>query len=227
MPSMIAALDLGAEALLARLGVHARAGRRAVGAQAVADAVVAGEVATSTRRARSGSRRRAVRRVRQVHRLDRRAELARELERRRRRPSSTPGSIPSPVSSSGTPRRMPLQVGRRRQRRPARAGRARCESHGSAPTIALKQQRRVGDVARERAGLVERRGEGDHPVAADRAVGRLEADDPAQRGGLADRAAGVGADRPRRGAGGDGGGASRRDEPPGTRVRSHGLSVGP
>ena len=78
-----------------------------------------------------------------------------------------------------------------------------------------EQQRGVGDVAGERAGLVERRGEGDHPVAADRAVGRLEADDPAQRGGLADRAAGVGARaptargrrRPRR--------RCRRDEPPG------------
>ncbi|MDQ3741113.1 MAG: hypothetical protein M3389_09245, partial [Actinomycetota bacterium] len=55
-----------------------------------------------------------------------------------------------------------------------------------------QQQRRVGHVAGERAGLVQRRGEGDHPVAAHGAVRRLEADDPAQGGGLADRAAGVG-----------------------------------
>ena len=71
-----------------------------------------------------------------------------------------------------------------------------------------QQQRGVGDVARQRAGLVQRRGEGDHPVAADGAVRRLQADDPAQRGGLADRAAGVGAQRPRRRAGRDGGGAA-------------------
>ena len=57
----------------------------------------------------------------------------------------------------------------------------------------LEQERRVGQVVRERADLVERAGEGDQAVAADPAVGRLQADDPAERGGLADRAAGVGA----------------------------------
>ena len=66
-----------------------------------------------------------------------------------------------------------------------------------------EQQRGVGDVARQRPALVERGGEGDHPVARDRAVGRLQADDPAQRRGLADRAAGVGADRPGREPAGD------------------------
>ena len=71
-----------------------------------------------------------------------------------------------------------------------------------------EEQRGVGDVAGQRAGLVERRGEGDHPVAADGAVGRLQPDDPAQRRRLADRAAGVRADRPRREAGRDGGGAA-------------------
>ena len=39
---------------------------------------------------------------------------------------------------------------------------------------------------------------GDQPVARDAAVGRFEADDPAQRGRLPDRAAGVGAERHRR-----------------------------
>ena len=68
-----------------------------------------------------------------------------------------------------------------------------------------EQQGGVGDVAGQRPALVQRRGEGDHPVARDRPVGRLQADDPAERRRLADRAAGVGADRPRREAPGDGG----------------------
>ena len=63
-------------------------------------------------------------------------------------------------------------------------------------------------VAGERARLIERGGERDHAVARDRPVRRLEPDDPAQRGGLADRASGVRPDRPRRGAGRDRRGAS-------------------
>ncbi len=87
-----------------------------------------------------------------------------------------------------------------------RDGLGQAERRGVARVLAghrLQEQRGVGRVARERARLVERGGEGDHAVAADRAVGRLEPDDPAQRRRLADRAAGVGADRPRNRAGGD------------------------
>ena len=73
-----------------------------------------------------------------------------------------------------------------------------------------QHQRRVGHIARQRPGLVERGGERDHPVARDGAVRRLQADDPAQRRGLADRAAGVGAERPRRQPGGDRRGAAAR-----------------
>ena len=76
-----------------------------------------------------------------------------------------------------------------------------------------QQQRRIGHIAGERAGLIQRGGERDHPVARDGAVGRFEPDDPAQRGGLADRAARVGAERPRSEAGGDGGGAAPRRTP--------------
>ena len=76
------------------------------------------------------------------------------------------------------------------------------ESQGSRALQDGQQQGGVGDVAGQRPALVERGGEGDHPVARDRAVGRLQADDPAERGGLADRAAGVGADRPGRQAAG-------------------------
>ena len=81
-------------------------------------------------------------------------------------------------------------------------------SRGSWPDEVLQQERAVVDGARERADLVERAGEGDQPVAADGAVGGLQADDAAERGRLADGAAGVGAERPERLAGGDGGGGA-------------------
>ena len=73
-----------------------------------------------------------------------------------------------------------------------------------------KQQRGVGHVAGQRARLIERGGERDHPVARAGAVGRLHADDPAQRRRLADRAPGVRSDRPRGKAGGHRRGASAR-----------------
>ena len=66
-----------------------------------------------------------------------------------------------------------------------------------------QQQGGVGDVAGQWPALVERGGEGDHAVARDRPVGRLQPDDPAERRRLADRAARVGADRPRGQAAGD------------------------
>ena len=74
----------------------------------------------------------------------------------------------------------------------------------------LEQQRRVGHVAGQRTGLVERGGERDHPVARNRTVGGFEPDDPAQCGRLADRAARVRPQRPRRETRGDGGGAPAR-----------------
>ena len=78
----------------------------------------------------------------------------------------------------------------------------------------------------ERADLVERAGERDQAVAADPAVGRLQPDDAADGGRLADRAAGIGAQRqgarPAATAA-----AEPPDEPPGTRVSSQGLRVGP
>ena len=53
----------------------------------------------------------------------------------------------------------------------------------------------------ERPDLVERAGEGDQPVARDAAVGGLHPDHAAERGGLADRATGVGAEAERGEAG--------------------------
>ena len=84
----------------------------------------------------------------------------------------------------------------------------------------LVQQRGVEDRAGHRAGLVQARGEGDEAVAGDRAVGGLVPDQPGERGGLADRAAGVGADRPRA--------PGRRRPPPTSRRRSRpGSARGP
>ena len=184
---------------VARLRVHLQQVARAVGAEAVADAVVAGEVAR-----RLGGRDQvvggdAVRRVREPHRLDRRAELAREVERRLERVQDAgldplAGQLLRHAEADARCRSVAVgsahRLGQAERGRVARVGaRHRAE-----------QQRGVGGVARERARLVERRGERDHPVARDRAVGGLEADDAAQRRGLADRAAGVGPDRPRHGA---------------------------
>ena len=62
----------------------------------------------------------------------------------------------------------------------------------------FQQQRRIFGRARQRADLVEAAGERHQTVAADAAVGRLQPGDAAQAGRLANRAAGVGADRQRR-----------------------------
>ena len=69
------------------------------------------------------------------------------------------------------------------------------ESSGSWPAMTSKSSAASATVVGERADLVERAGEGDQPVARDAAVGGLHPDHAAQRGGLADRATGVGAER--------------------------------
>ena len=65
----------------------------------------------------------------------------------------------------------------------------------------LQQQGGVADVVGEGADLVEGTGKGHQAVARYPAVGRLQADDAAQAGRLANGAAGVGAQRQRRLAG--------------------------
>ena len=74
------------------------------------------------------------------------------------------------------------------------------------PADDLVQQRRVEHGPGHRAGLVEAAGHRHDALARDAAVGRLDPDGAGQRAGLADRAAGVGADRQRRQPGRDGGG---------------------
>ena len=65
------------------------------------------------------------------------------------------------------------------------------------------EERVVPNRLRDRADLVEARRERDDAVARDGAVGRPQPDEPAERGGLLDRPAGVGPERPRREAPGD------------------------
>ena len=65
-----------------------------------------------------------------------------------------------------------------------------------------------------RPGLVEAGGEGDHAVARHYAVSGLDASESAQGGGLADRAAGVGAGGGGHHAGRNGGGAAARRKGP-------------
>src|SRR3990172_7013387 len=64
----------------------------------------------------------------------------------------------------------------------------------------------IADGAREGADLVERACESDETETADAAVGGLDADDAAEGGGLADAAAGIGAERVYRLARSHGGG---------------------
>ena len=105
-------------------------------------------------------------------------------------------------SSLGMPMRRPLRSSRVGQRdRLGQLDRGRVA--GIAAGDDLVEPGVVADGLRHRADLVEARREGDDPVPADRAVGGPQADDPAERGGLLDRAAGVGAERPRRQPAGD------------------------
>ena len=93
--------------------------------------------------------------------------------------------------------------------------------------MTLEPARRVVDGAAEDADLIERRREGDETEAAHATVGRLHADDAAERGRLAHRAAGLRAERDADDARRDRGGrAARRAAGHARRVRSD-FCVGP
>ena len=179
--------------------------------RAVADAVVAGEVGRRLGRRDDVVGREAVVRVRQADVLDRRARPPRARRPPRGRAPRPPAPCrPRSTRAAGRGACHGARPRPRRRRPAARSsvGRHRLGRRGRVAVVAtgdgVQQRRRVPDVARERPDLVERAGEGDDPVAADPAVGRLEPDDAAQRRRLADRAAGVGADRQRGVEGGDG-----------------------
>ena len=103
-----AAFDLVAEARLARLGVHASSVRGVLGAEAVADAVVAGEVrrALGGRDQVVGGERRAGSAAGASSRPSRRARGPGRASLERRLDA---GLDALAGSSSGTPRRMPLR----------------------------------------------------------------------------------------------------------------------
>ena len=114
--------------------------------------------------------------------------------RRRRRSTNARGTpIRSPLTSPVSAAR---EVGHR-------LAATRSRRAGSGPARTPSVERRVGGRPRDRADLIERRGERQQAVAGDAAVGRLQADDAAERRRLADRSAGVGAERQRRAARGD------------------------
>ena len=217
-----AALDLGAET---RARACARTSRPRSSspstAQAVTDAVEAGEVRRRLGRGDHVVGGEAVAGVAEARRRRSRRPAPRIRASVARKSWATSGSTPSASSekSVATPNRMPLRSPPAGS--PRRPGCPSRSSRGDRGPRAREEQRRVSDVAGERAALVERRGEGDHPVAGDGAVCGLKADDPAERRRLADRAAGVGAERDRRQAGGHRGGraarASRRERGRGPR----------
>ena len=204
-----------------------------VDAQAVAHAVVAGEVRRGLGRRDDVVGRQRVFRVRQRD-VD-------DLGARRRVSQSMPcchsasisAGMPSTRYSFGMPIRRPLHaLADRRLVVRHRRRRREVVSFGSTAGHRPQQDRRVAHGAGDRPGLVERGGEGDDAPARAAAVGRLDADGAGEGGRLADRAAGVGR-RSRR----------RRDAPrppppsrptsrpaPGRRcrrARRHGLTTGP
>ena len=198
-----APLDLGAEALArgCRGRGSSRSGRST--APAVAHAVEAGQVRARPRCWRSRSRPRSPPAGWGSRPRPSSAPSAREPRERspasrraRRRPA------PAVSTSRTTPTRRPAipSLEARRGSHPPGARRL-VASRGSAPAITLERQRRVAHRAGDRPDLVERGGEGDQAVARHPAVGRLEPDHAAERRRLADRAAGVGAERQRHAAG--------------------------
>ena len=175
----------------------------AVDAQAVADAVVARQVGRRLGRGQQVVGRQAVARARGSSTRSTVAPAGRQRLGRlgapgRPRPASTPST-----SSGGQPHPQPLHaVVEARERRAARAGRGEVESQRVVAGDHVEERGGVGHGGREGADLVERAGEGDEAVARHGPVGGLHAHHAAQRGRLADRPAGVGAEGQRAQPGG-------------------------
>ena len=191
--------------VVARALEHLAVRRRRRPREPVADAVVAGEV-----RGRLGGGDEVVAgqpvldRARQLALPHLGAELRGELDRRVERPRVTPGSIPSAsFSSFGTPIRRPVRSSAVREldrlgqvdgRRVARVAAGDDASRGSAQSRTVFATGPIWSRLDAKATIA---------VARDGAVGRAQADVAAERRRLLDRAAGVGAERPRREAGRD------------------------
>ena len=214
MPEDDAALDLVAEAGVAG-GGHDLLGARVVDAlgqhpQAVAHGVELGEVGGRLARQDQVVGRERVVEARAGHLDDLGAGL---LEQRHRlvEAGAHAGLVALAAELLDDADPEPLDVGPagrlddRRDRRVDGGGVQRV-----VPADDRVQQRGVEHRAGARAGLVQAGRQRDEAVAGDAAVGRLDADGAGDGGGLADRAAGVGADGQRRLVGGDDRGRSRR-----------------
>ena len=228
-----AALHLGAEAFAAARLVDVLQVGVVRGAMAVAARRRSATGSTTPRPARSGSTRESASSVRgRLTSTRRRAEASRIRPARRAAPLRRRRPAPRGKNSLATPMRRPcsgraaVACVRPAQgacvvlRRPFGAGRV---AVASKPLIADSSRAQSSAAARQRAGLVEARGEGDHAVARARAVGRLDAGDAAEARRLADRAAGVGAGRGRQQPRRDRGRASRPTSRPARGLSSQGL----
>ena len=224
MPSMMRRFTSGAEALGPGRLVHLDQVAGALRPHPVADAVIAGEVGRRLGGSDHVVGGDAVLGVRQRRLGD---LAAKSLDRRQRRLEDRPHAGLDPVAPKLARHReaQPAQVLATGRPHPAldpdrgRVARIAALQHG-------EQQSRIGHVPSQRPALIQRGGEGDHPVAGDRPVRGLQPDDPAESRGLADRTPGIGADRAGRQPPATAA-AEPPEDPPGTRSRSQGLRTGP
>ena len=167
------------------------------GAEAVFDAVVARQVRRRLGGADQVVGRDAVGAVRQLDLDGLRAQALEACAAPRARAPCVSGSAPVAVEEAA--RDADAQARRRCRRAPRAQFGAGSRVRGGVVRVVAgdhaEQERRVGAGAGDRADLVERARERDQPVARDAPVGRLQPDDTAQCRRLADRAAGVGAER--------------------------------
>ena len=199
-----APLDLGAETRLAGQRHHLLGvpGPVVADPQPVPHRVEAGQVGGALAGRDQVVRGQRVPEVRAGHLGDLGAERLEQLDR-----LGEPGqdarlvAVPAQLGDHADPQAAHVGLARRgddrRHRRVDRGGVARVM-----PGHRLVQQRGVEHRPAERSRRVQARSKGHHPVPGRAAVGGLGADDPADRRGLADRAAGVGADGQRRLVGG-------------------------
>ena len=176
----------------------------AVDAQAVPHAVVAREVRRRLGRRDEVVRGQAVHRRRHRDPLDLRAGVGQRVRRGLDRGLHLGLDA---FADRSAPRRCRPAVPRRRARArraaPARARRSTWSRSGSWPPITSSSSAASATDAANGPIWSSDDANAIEPVARHRAVGRLHADDAAQRRGLAHRAAGVGAERERREAGRD------------------------
>ena len=133
--------------------------------------------------------------VRKLDRLDRRAHLLQSIERLAERPRHLRrhALLEQPLRHADAEAD---DLARQRRHEVGNVFRAGCGIGGVRTGNDTRQDRGVPHGVRQRADLIERRGEGEQAVARHAAVGRLEPHEAAERGRLADRPSRV---RPERG----------------------------